>query len=161
MRRWGLAEIKWLFARWHCFRERQFNPKELLRQLVPREARMGRLVWRGEESEESPDRKVAGLCCALNRWEALWTFTRVGGMEPTNTVPERALRPAVLWREGSLGSDSEAESWFAERILTAVATCRKQGRRLLELLVAAGGACARELLPLAPPCTAGWLDADQ
>jgi hypothetical protein len=102
VRRWGLAEIKWLFARWHCFHERQFNHKELLRPLVPSEARMGRFLWRGEES---PDRKVAGLCCALNRWEALWTFTRVGVLEPTNAVAERAFRPAVLWREGSVGSD--------------------------------------------------------
>ena len=28
-------------------------------------------------------------------------------IEPTNNAAERALRPAVLWRKGSLGSDSE------------------------------------------------------
>ena len=32
---------------------------------------------------------------------------------PTNTVAERALRPAVLWRKGSFGSDSEAGCRFA------------------------------------------------
>jgi len=41
-------------------------------------------------------------------WSALWTFARVDGVEPTNNVAERALRPAVLWRKGSFGSDSEA-----------------------------------------------------
>ena len=50
------------------------------------------------------------------------------------------------------GSDSEAGSRFAEWLLTAVATCRQQGRRLWELLVAAGEAvlhdtAARSLLP--------------
>ncbi len=51
-----------------------------------------------------------------------------------------ALRPAVLWRKGSFGSDSEAGSRFAERLLTVVASCRQQGRPLLQLLVAAGEA---------------------
>jgi hypothetical protein len=56
---------------------------------------------------------------------------------------ERALRPAVLWRKGSFGSDSEAGSRFAERLLTVVASCRQQGRPLLAFLVAAGEAAVR------------------
>ncbi len=80
-------------------------------------------------------------------WPALWTFARVEGAEPTNNVAERALRPAVLWRKGSFGSDSEAGSRFAERLLTAVATCRQQGRPLLDLLVAAGEAALRDSPP--------------
>jgi hypothetical protein len=43
----------------------------------------------------------------------------VEGVEPTNNGSERALRPAVLWRKGSFGCDSEAGSRFAERLLTA------------------------------------------
>jgi transposase len=59
----------------------------------------------------------------------------------------------VLWRQGSFGSDSEAGSRFAERLLTAVATCRQQGRSLMDLLVAAGaaalqGTAAPSLLPI-------------
>ena len=71
---------------------------------------------------------------------ALWTFARVEGVEPTNDVAERALRPVVLWRKGSFGSDSAAGSRFAERLLTVAACRRQQGRRLLEFLVAAGEA---------------------
>ena len=139
--RWGLAEIGRLFALWHRFRDGEFNRKELLRKLVPLKARMGRLLWRGEDC---PDQKAAGLCRELNKWwEALWTFTQVEGVEPTNNVAERALRPAVLWRKGSFGSDSERGSRFAERMLTVVATCRQQGRHLLEFLVAAGEALLR------------------
>ncbi len=83
---------------------------------------------------------------------ALWTFARVDGVEPTNNAAERALRPAVLWRKGSFGSDSAAGSRFTERLLTIVATCRQQGRGLLDLLVAAGeaalqGTAAPSLLP--------------
>ena len=76
-------------------------------------------------------------------WAALWTFARVQGPEPTNNVAERALRPAVLWRKGSFGSDSDAGSRFAERLLTVVATCRRQGQHLLDFLVAASDAALR------------------
>jgi transposase len=61
----------------------------------------------------------------------------VEGVEPTNNVAERALRPAVQWQKGGFGSDSEAGSRFAERLLTVVATCRQQGRALVDFLVAA------------------------
>jgi transposase len=139
--RWGLAEIERLFALWHRFRAGEFDRQELRRRLVPLQARMGRLLWRGEES---PDRKAAALCRGLNKWwAALWTFARVDGVEPTNNAAEQALRPAVLWRKGSFGSDSEAGSRFAERLLTVVAACRQQGRRLLDFLVAAGEAALR------------------
>src|SRR5687767_14049022 len=33
---------------------------------------------------------------------------RADGVEPTNNSAERALRPAVLWRKGSFGSESAA-----------------------------------------------------
>jgi len=76
----------------------------------------------------------------------------VEGAEPTNNGAERALRPAVLWRKGSFGSDSEDGSRFAERLLTVVASCRQQGRPLVGFLLAAGEAAlhataAPSLLP--------------
>jgi len=54
-----------------------------------------------------------------------------------NNMAERALRRAVLWRTGSSRAASEAGARFAERLLTVVASCRQQGRPLLECLVAA------------------------
>jgi transposase len=136
--RWGLAEIERLFALWHRFRAREFDRKELQRRLIPLQARLGRLLRRGQQT---PDRRAAALCRELTKWwPALWTFSWVEGVEPTNNVSERALRPAVLWRKGSFGSDSEAGSRFAERLLTVVATCRQPGRSLLDFLVAAGEA---------------------
>jgi len=133
--RWGLAEIERLFTFWHCFRTDELDRRELQRRLIPLQARLGRLLRRGQEN---PDRKAAALCRELTKWwPALWTFARVGGVEPTNNVSERALRPVVLWRKGSFGSDSEAGSRFAERVLTVAATCRQQRRSLLGFLVAA------------------------
>jgi transposase len=139
--RWGLAEIERLFGLWHRFRAGECDRLGLRRRLIPLQARMGRLLRRGQES---PDRKAAALCRQLMKWwPALWTFARVEGVEPTNNVAERALRPAVLWRKGSFGSDSAAGSRFAERLLTVVATCRQQGRSLLDFLMAASEAVLR------------------
>ena len=88
------------------------------------------------------------LCRELTKWwPALWTFARVEGVEPTNNGAERALRPAVLWHKGSFGSDSEAGSRFAERLLTVAASCRQQGRPLLAFLVAAAVAALRSSSP--------------
>ena len=102
---------------------------------------MGRLLRRGQEN---PDRKAAALCRELTKWwPALWIFACVEGVEPTNNGAERALRPAVLWRKGSFGSDSELGSRFAERLLTVGVTCRQQGRPLLDFLVAAVEAALR------------------
>jgi transposase len=93
---------------------------------------MGRLLRRGQEN---PDRKAGAPCRELTKWwPALWTFARVEGVEPINNVAERALRPAVLWRKESFGSDSEAGSRFAERLLTVLASCQLQGRSLLAFL---------------------------
>ncbi len=56
------------------------------------------------------------------------------GIEPTNNAAERALRHAVWWRKSSCGTASEWGSRFVERVLTVVATCRQQGRNVLEFL---------------------------
>ena len=133
--RWGLVEIERLFALWHRFRAGECDRKGLQRRLIPLQARMGRLLRRGQANA---DHKAAGLCRELRKWwPALCTFARMEGVEPTNNGAERALRPAVLWRKSSFGCESEAGSRFAERLLTVAATCRQQGRPLLAFLVTA------------------------
>jgi transposase len=79
--------------------------------------------------------KTAGTCRELLTVEpSLWTFARVEGIEPTNNAAERALRHAVQWRKTSHGTDSEVGSHFVGNILSIVATCRQQGRKVLEYL---------------------------
>lgn len=84
---------------------------------------------------------------------ALWTFVDVQGVEPTNNVAERTVRPGVLWRKQSFGTQSKRGSHFVERMLTVSATCKLQGRNVLEYLVEAieaqlRGQAAPSLLPL-------------
>ncbi|HEU5354682.1 MAG TPA: IS66 family transposase [Actinocrinis sp.] len=76
----------------------------------------------------------------LKIWPALWTFAALDGVEPTNNPAERALRGPVIHRKLSHGTRSPQGERFAERVLSAAATCRLQGRSLFaylrELLVA-------------------------
>jgi transposase len=82
--------------------------------------------------------KTAGVCVEILKVEsALWAFASVEGVEPTNNAAERALRPAVLWRKGSLGSQSEGGCRFVERLLSVSVTLRKRGGRVLDYLTEA------------------------
>ena len=72
-----------------------------------------------------------------NHREWLWTFIEVQGIEPTNNAAERALRPAVIYRKLSFGTQSEAGSRFIERMLTVSETCRLQKRSVFQWLTAA------------------------
>jgi transposase len=82
--------------------------------------------------------KTASVCREILAVEAsLWTFASTAGVEPTNNAAERALRHAVCWRKTSYGTDSERGSRFVERMLTVVASCRAQGRNVLEFLTQA------------------------
>jgi transposase len=81
--------------------------------------------------------KTAATCRELLAGEKhLWTFLRVEGVDPTNNAAERALRHAVIWRKTSGGTEGDAGSPFVERMLSVVATCRQQGRNVLEYLIA-------------------------
>jgi transposase len=99
--------------------------------------------------------KTAGVCRELlQREPALWTFLRVEGVEPTNNAAERALRHAVLWRKSSYGTASAKGSQYVATILSVVATCRQQGRNVLEFVTACcqarlQGRPAPSLLPTA------------
>lgn len=92
---------------------------------------------------------TARVCRDLLAVEAsLWTFARAAGVEPTNNAAERAVRHAVCWRKTSYGTDGEVGSRFVERMLTAVASCRAQGRGILDFLTRASqspGAEAQKL----------------
>jgi transposase len=73
-------------------------------------------------------------------------------VEPTNKTAERAIRPGVLWRKGSFGTQSAEGSRFVESMMTVVATLKQHQRSVLESLTTAckaalRGAEAPSLLP--------------
>ena len=108
------------------------------------------LLLRGKFSGHD---QLIGFCDELYpRREHLWTFTRVKGIEPTNNTAERALRPAVIYRKLSFGTQSASGSRYLERLLTVSETCRLQGRNAYQYLIEAmeakfAGDSAPSLLP--------------
>lgn len=80
-------------------------------------------------------RSTAATCrVLLGGEEHLWRFLAGDGVEPTNNAAERGLRHAVLWRKSSGGTASVWGSRFVCRLLGVVATCRQQGRNVLDFL---------------------------
>ena len=84
------------------------------------------------------NKRLIGMCKELYKHRSwLWTFTEIEGIEPTNNTAERALRPAVIYRKLSFGTQIASGSRFIERILTVSETCRLQNRSPFQYLVAA------------------------
>ena len=79
----------------------------------------------------------ASLPPGVPRGQSGPTFVDHEGIEPTNNTAERALRPAVIYRKLSFGSQSESSSRFLDRILTVSETCRLQNRSIYNYLVTA------------------------
>jgi hypothetical protein len=88
--------------------------------------------------EKTPLAKTVRTCRQILKFEpALWLFMTVEGVEPTNNAAERAIRPAVIWRRTSFGSQTQAGSHFVQRMLTVVTTLKSQRRNVLEFLTQA------------------------
>jgi transposase len=84
-----------------------------------------------EQGARGHDQRTARFCAGLlERYDALWTFTRVAGVPATNNTAERALRHGVLWRKTSYGTQTDHGNRAVERLLTIRETCRLQRRRL-------------------------------
>jgi len=117
--------------------------------------------------EKTPLAKTVRTCAQLLKVEsALWTFVTTPGVEPTNNAAERALRPAVIWRLTSFGSQSRAGSEFVARMLTVGSSLKAQQRSVLEFLTqscrsARLGVAGPSLLPLAQPSSATSLSPPQ
>ncbi len=107
-------------------------------------------------AEKTPLAKTIRTCQQLLQVEpALWTFVQTSGVEPTNNAAERGLRPAVIWRCTSFGSQSNAGSLFVSRMLTVVTSLKAQHRNVLALLTQTCAATrfnrpTPSLLPQAP-----------
>ena len=86
--------------------------------------------------DKSPWAKTIRTCREILKMEeALWTFVFNPEVEPTNNNSEQALRAAVLWRRISYGSQSQAGSEFAARMLTVTTTLKRQKRSVFQFLV--------------------------
>lgn len=128
----ALADL--VFAVWDRYRAGAIDRETLQAMMQP----IQQAMWERLQIAERGGHYLSSLCRDMIRlWDALWTFTTVDGIEPTNNAAERALRPAVLWRKGSYGTQSDGGSRFVERMLTVSATCEQHQRPLFPYLIAA------------------------
>ena len=109
--------------------------------------------------EKTPLAKTVRTCRQLLKVKpAIWLFVTTPGVEPTNNAAERAIRPAVIWRRTSFGSQTLGGSHFVARMLTVVTTLKSQKRNVLEFMTfavvaARRGTATPSLLPETTTCS--------
>jgi transposase len=131
----GLDVCREVFDLWKQFRERKITRAGLRAKVEPLRKKMRDLLGRGAALRI---RKTSGLCRGLLKREAaVWTWATVPGLEPTNNLAERVLRPAVIWRKKSFGSDSVGGCVFVERVLSVIQTLRLRKQNMLAYLTGA------------------------
>ena len=140
-----LAQSRKMFELWHPVRDKTLDRASFLSDMQPIERRICRLLRDALACQEP---KTAGMAREIyKRRQSLWSFVDNDGVQPTNNAAERAIRPAVLWRKGSFGTDSSPGTRFVERILSVATTLKQQQRHLLDYLTAA---CAAHDVGLEP-----------
>ena len=141
-----MRQQKLLFEHWRRYKAKEVSWEMFQSLAQPIRDEFNALLLRGSFSG---NKKLVGFCNELYpRREHLWTFIEVQGIEPTNNTAERALRPAVIYRKLSFGTQSASGSRYLERILTISETCRLQGRSAYQFLIEAMEA---KFAGLAPP----------
>jgi transposase len=82
--------------------------------------------------------KNFGGSCA-NIWklrDALWNFLDDPGLEATNNLAERSIRPFVIKRKISFGTWSDRGDRFLERMMSVIPMIIKSGKSVLETITA-------------------------
>lgn len=128
----GMRITEALFGLWHRFRQGLIDRRALRAGVLPLRKRMKELInW----SLDCGVKKVRHFARNLKRVRrALWTFARQEGVEPTNNLAERMLRPGVMWRKTCFGSHSPDGCRYAERMLTVIQTLKMRGEDVIHSL---------------------------
>jgi transposase len=147
---------------WHRVRDGRLAQTTFARYLWPIRREVERWLEAGQTcGVPKPERR----CRKIRKVrQALWTFVRHTGGEPTNNAAARAIRPGVLWRIGSFGTQRADGSRFVEALMTVGATRNQQHRDVLDSLTAACEAALRgegapSLLPTPAHLTQGMRPA--
>jgi transposase len=130
-----LEATRAIFGLWHNFRDGPLSRAALQHALRPLRQRVEALLDQGTRCGHAKTQRTCQRILKLAG--ALWTFVDVPGVDPTNNAAERAIRPAVWWRQASFGTHSDQGNRFVESLLTVSSTCRLQARNVLDFLVQA------------------------
>ena len=130
----GLELTRRVFAAWRAYQHAHHDRPKLHAEIAPIQTELRELLEHAspKKARNRWHRRFANNL--LKVWPALWTFTLLEGVQPTNNPAERALRAPVIHRKISLGTQSNNGERFAERALSTAATCRQQRRSLFTYL---------------------------
>ena len=148
------VQARQMFHWWHRVRDGTLTHASFRTYMQPIRREVERLLEAGQRCGIP---KTEGTCREILKLrQALWTFVRHAGVDPTNNAAERAIRPGVLWRKGSFGTQSPEGSRFVEAMMTVVATLKQQHRHVLNYVTAA---CEAALCGEPAPSLLPTLDA--
>lgn len=121
-----------VFRTRHRFEQGQLNVQYYQRRMQRLRSAFLRALDKGSGV---PLKRHAGRCEHVREAEKLyWTFLTDERIPLTNNEAERRLRSYVLWRKASYGVRSHRGELFRQRILSFAATCRLQGKPVLDSL---------------------------
>ena len=123
------AQLDSIFGLWGEFKRRSFS-REILQQKATEHIENVRAILIFTTREAKSNQSKALAHDLLDRFSTLWTFLSVEGVEPTNNLAERGLRPAVVFRKISGGNQSEWGARFTERLMTVVCTLKQNTRNV-------------------------------
>lgn len=131
--RWALSEIEKMFGFWHSYLDGKLAKEKLEQEFQSLKARFMRLLKLGQETKDPKANTFCGNI--IKAWSSLWNFVKRPEMlKPTNNRAEQTIRPSVIQRLLSLGSQSIRGLRYTERMLTVAVTLRKQGRGILSFI---------------------------
>jgi hypothetical protein len=124
---------KKLMAIWYQFKRGEISRAELIKKTKSIRNAIKRYLKEYMHSEEKCVQNLAGKL--LKRFDHLFTFILYEGVEPTNNMAERGIRPAVQWRKICFGNRSDNGAVLTSRLLTVTRTCWLQKHNALDFLV--------------------------
>lgn len=119
-----------VFRLWHAYKRNTLSHKQLIASAQPILQEMRSFL---ENNRNAPSPHVSKFSCQLlKKWEHLFVFLSHQGVEPTNNLAERSIRPAVQSRKLSYCTRSDKGQIVRARLLTVWQSCRMQRRNPLD-----------------------------
>jgi len=126
-------ELDLIFGLWSEFKKGKFS-RGVLQNRANEHVENIRAILIFTTREAKNSKSVALAHDLLGRFLTLWLFLFEEGVEPTNNLAERGLRPVVIFRKLSFGNQSDWGARFTERLMTVVCTLRQNSRNTFSFL---------------------------
>lgn len=127
-----VKELQFVFKHWQQYQTGNISWKQLRQRCYYRRRNIQHLLQDGYFYHHQKFRQFCSQL--LKDFDCLWTFLRVQGIEPTNNQAERDLRPMVLWRKKSYGTQGATGLRFVAIAGSVMQTLRKQGKRIIDFV---------------------------